>query len=103
MTKKPPANSRFSIHGFKLFRYGLCCVVFDGCDEKPSIKDHEHHDGHNIQNSKGDVETLIVSSAIQYTKKQDNEGVVVVNDTGILVLLIYHWQKKYEAIHAFRS
>ena len=24
------------------FKYGLCCVVFDGYDEKPSIKDHEH-------------------------------------------------------------
>ena len=24
------------------FKYGLCCVVFDGYDEKPSIKDHKH-------------------------------------------------------------
>ena len=24
------------------FKYGLCCVVFDEYDEKPSIKDHEH-------------------------------------------------------------
>ena len=37
-----------------------------------------------------DADTLIVSTAIQYTKKQDNEVVVVANDTDILVLLIYH-------------
>ena len=41
----------------------------------------------------GDGDTLIVSTAIQYTKKQDNEVVVIANDTDILVLLIYHWQK----------
>ena len=41
----------------------------------------------------GDGDTLIVSTAIQYTKKQDNEVVVIANDTNILVLLIYHWQK----------
>ena len=119
------------------FKYRLCCVVFDGYDEKPSIKDHERqrrsrnassyikvdlhnpnscsqqvflknsknkakfiellsrhlaNDGHDIRNSKGDADTLIVSTAIQYTKK-DNEVVVVANDTDILVSLIYHWQK----------
>ena len=41
----------------------------------------------------GDGDTLIVSTAIQYTKKQDNEVVVVANDTDILVLLIYQWHK----------
>ena len=63
------------------------------------------NDGHDIRNSKGDADTLIVSTAIQYTKKQDNEVVVVANDTDILVLVvvandtdilvlpIYHWQK----------
>ena len=49
--------------------------------------------GHNIRNSKGDADTLIVSAVIQYTKKQDNEVLVVANDTGILVLLIYQWHK----------
>ena len=120
------------------FKYGLCFVAFDGYDERPSIKDHEHlrrsknassyikvdlhnqtscsqkaflknsksnakfiellskhlaNDGHDIRNSKDDADTLIVSTAIQYTKKQDNEVVVVANDTDIIVLLIYHWQK----------
>ena len=120
------------------FKYGLCCVVFDGYDEKSSIKDHEHqrrsrnassyikvdlhnqiscsqkaflknsknkakfidllskqlaNDGHDIRNSKGDADTLIISTAIQHAKKQDSEVVVVANDTDILVLLIYHWQK----------
>ena len=37
--------------------------------------------------------TLIVSTAIQYTKRQDNEVVVVANYKDILVLLIYHWHK----------
>ena len=120
------------------FKYGLCCVVFDGYDEKPSIKNHEHqrrlrkassyvkvdlhnqiscsqkaflknsknkgkfiellsnhlaNDRHYIRNSKGDGDTLIVSTRIQYTKKQDNEVLVVAIDADILVLLIYHWQK----------
>ena len=116
----------------------LCCVVFDGFNEKPIIKYHEHqirsrnvtshikvdlhnqiscsqkaflknsknkvkfiellsrhlaNDGHDIRNSKGDADALIISTAIQYTKKQDNEVVVVANDTDVLVLLIYHWHK----------
>ena len=54
---------------------------------------HLANDGHDIRNSKGDADTLIVSTASQYTKKQDNEVVVVVNDTDILVSLIHHWQK----------
>ena len=67
------------------------------------LSNHLANDGHYIRNSKGDGDTLIVSTRIQYTKKQDNEVLVVANDADILVLLIYHWQKKYEAIHAFRS
>ena len=55
---------------------------------------HLANDGHDIRNSKGDADTLIVSTAIQYTKKQENEVAVVANDTDILVLLIYHWQKR---------
>ena len=51
---------------------------------------HIANDGHDIRNSKGDADTLIVSAAIQYTKKQENEVVVVGNDTDVLVLLIYH-------------
>ena len=57
------------------------------------LSNHLANDGHDIRNSKGDADTLIVSTAIQYTKKQDNEVVVVANDTYILPLLIYHWQK----------
>ena len=99
----------------------MCCVAFDGYNEKPSIKDHEHQrrsrnassyikvdlhnqiscsqkaflqkqkskftellskhladDGHDIRNSNGDADAPIVSTAIQYTKKQDNKVVVVV-------------------------
>ena len=127
------------------FKYGLRCVVFDGQDDKPSIKDHEHqrrsrnassyikvglhnqiscsqnaflknsknkakfiellskhlaNDEHNIRNSKGDAGTLIVSTAIQYTKKQDNEVVVVVNDTDIRVLLIYNWKSMKLFMHS---
>ena len=37
--------------------------------------------------------TLIVSTAIQYTKRQDNEMVVVANYKDFFVLLIYHWHK----------
>ena len=51
---------------------------------------HIANDGHDIRNSKGDADTLIVSAAIQYTKKQENEVAVVGNDTDVLVLLIYH-------------
>ena len=54
---------------------------------------HLANDGHDIRNSKGDADALIISTAIQYTKKQDNEVVVVANDTDVLVLLIYHWHK----------
>ena len=127
------------------FKYGLRCVVFDGQDDKPSIKDHEHqrrsknassyikvglhnqiscsqnaflknsknkakfiellskhlaNDEHNIRNSKGNAGTLIVATAIQYTKKQDNEVVVVVNDTDIRVLLIYNWQSMKLFMHS---
>ena len=57
------------------------------------LSKHLPNDGHGIWNSKSDADTLIVSTAIQYTKKQDNEVVVVANDTDILVLLIYHLQK----------
>ena len=57
------------------------------------LSKHLANDGHDIRNSKGDANTLIVSAATQYTKKQDNEVVVVANDTNILVLLIYYWQK----------
>ena len=67
------------------------------------LSNHLANDRRYIRNSKGDADTLIVSTTIQYTKKQDNEVLVVANDADILVLLIYHWQKKYEAIHAFRS
>ena len=57
------------------------------------LSKHLGNDGHDIRNSKGDADTLIISAAIQYTKKQDNEVLVVANDADILVLLIYHWQK----------
>ena len=54
---------------------------------------HLANDGRDIRNSKGDADTLVVSAAIQYTKKQDNEVVVLANDTDILVLLMCHWLK----------
>ena len=52
------------------------------------------NDGHDIRNNKGDADTLIVSTATEYRKKQDNEVALVTNDTDILVLLICHWLQK---------
>jgi hypothetical protein len=116
-------------------KYGLCCIVFDGYDNGPCIRDHEHkrrsgkrsanvtvttnskvsvslelflkngrnksqliellssqlaREGHDIRNSSGDADTLIVSTAIEYASK-NKEVVVVASDTDILVLLMFHW------------
>ena len=35
-------NVIFQYSQYIKFKYGLCCVVFDGYDEDPSIKEHEH-------------------------------------------------------------
>ena len=117
-------------------KYGNCCVVFDGYDDWPYIKDHEHkrssnkqsanmtidlnttimvnqemflknvknktqlilllssqlrREGHDIRNSDGDADTLIVSAALHYAAK-DREVVVVASETDILVLLMFHWK-----------
>lgn len=119
-----------------LERFGICCVVFDGYDNGPYIKDHEHkrrsskksadvtldsnttiivkqemflkneknksqlisllsshltREGHDIRNSDGDADTLIVSTALEYASK-GKEVVVVASDTDILVLLMFHWE-----------
>ena len=52
------------------------------------LSKHLAYDGHDIQKCKGDADTLIILTAIQYTKKQENEVVVVSNGTDNLVLLI---------------
>ena len=52
------------------------------------LSKHLANDGHDIQKCKSDADTLILSTAIQYTKKQDNKVVVVANGTDNLVLLI---------------
>ena len=51
------------------------------------------NDGHDIRNNEDDADTLIVSIATEYTKKQHHEVVVIANDTDILVLLMYHCLK----------
>ena len=52
-------------------------------------------EGHDIRNSDGDADTLIVSAAVHYAAK-GREVVVVASDTDILVLLMFHWKPGME-------
>ena len=117
-------------------KYGICCVVFDGYESGPSIKDHEHkrrsgkkaanlkiqtntkmtcsqelflkndanktqlidllttqliRDDIEVRRSSGDVDTLIVSAALEYARNE-RKVIVKASDTDILVLLIFHWE-----------
>ena len=46
-------------------------------------------DGHSVQNSSGDADTMIVAHAMQYAV-QGHKVNVVADDTDVLVLLMYH-------------
>ena len=50
------------------------------------------YDGHEVHNSTGDADTLIVETALKLSK-EGNEVSVVADDTDILVLLMFHWKQ----------
>ncbi len=124
-------------------KYGSCCIVFDGYDQGPSIKDHEHvrrvhkacadiqlaesmrasvdqqiflsnmknksqfitllshclrADGHIVNDSTGDADTMIVASALQFAS-QGNATTVVADDTDVLILLMYHWKENMADVY----
>ena len=121
-------------------RYERAYIVFDGYDNGPYTKDHEHQqraekmaayvrledlqmiptcsqeiflkndrnkvqfisillaelrrEGHDVRNSTGNVDTQIVSAALEYAGDIDNDIVVVASDTDILMLLMFHWKEE---------
>lgn len=128
-------------------KYGSCCIVFDGYDQGPSIKDHEHlrrvkkrcadiqlaesmkasvdqqtflsnmknksqfitllshylkADRQIVNNSTGDADTMIVTSALQFAA-QGNTTTVVADDTDVLVLLMYHWKENMADVYFRRN
>lgn len=50
------------------------------------------YDGHEVHNSTGDADTLIVETALKLSK-EGKEVSVVADDTDILVLLMFHWKQ----------
>ena len=56
------------------FNYGLGCVIFDGYDEKPSIKDHEHERRSRNASSyiKADLHNKIPCSQKAFLKTKQN-------------------------------
>ena len=50
-------------------------------------------DNQIVHQSAGDADIMIVACALQYAT-QGIEATVVADDTDVLVLLMYHWQKE---------
>ena len=57
-------------------------------------------DGHMVYVSKGDADTLIAAHALELSLQRNNV-VVISDDTDVLVLLTYHWNKTMEDIYFF--
>ena len=55
-------------------------------------------DGRSVQNSSGDVDTMIVAHPLQYAV-QGHEVNVVAEDIDVLVLLMYHWKHNMANIY----
>ena len=55
-------------------------------------------DNQIVHQSAGDADTMIVACALQYAT-QGIEATVVADDTDVLVLLMYHWQKEMADVY----
>ena len=48
------------------------------------------HHGHDVRESKGDADTLIVSAALGYATNT-KDVTVIADDIDVFVLFMYHW------------